>query len=115
VRISERERALRAVQWFGRHLDVDPQLRHRRAEAVEWHHAAQLREERCEPAVSAVGPEGVEQVVPRDRAQPVRDEVREQDAPLAPRKSVFDATAVELDDEPTAELHFPLRQRRANI
>jgi predicted small metal-binding protein len=34
---------------------------------------------------------------------------------LTPRKLVFDAASVELDDEPAAELHFPSRQLRANI
>jgi predicted small metal-binding protein len=34
---------------------------------------------------------------------------------LTPREIVLDASTVELDDEPAAELHFPPRQLRANI
>jgi len=115
MRVSERKSALGAVERVGRGLDVDPQLAHVRTETVERHHAAELREERCEPAVAPVGPESIEQLVPRDRAQPIRSEVCEQDASLAPRKFVLDATAVVLDDEAAAELDFPLRQVRANI
>jgi predicted small metal-binding protein len=45
----------------------------------------------------------------------VRDEKREHQPALTPRELVLDATVVELDDEPAAELHFPSRQLRANI
>ena len=45
----------------------------------------------------------------------MRDDESEQQPALTPRKLVLDATVVELDDEPAAELHFPSRQLGANI
>jgi predicted small metal-binding protein len=77
--------------------------------------AAHLREQRREAAVTPGWPQSIDQFVTRDRPGAVGDEEREQHASLPPRELVLDTASIELDDEPTAELHFPSRQLRANI
>ena len=86
-----------------------------RAQPVERDHAAQLRQERRQAAVAPVGHSASTQLVARDRPQAVRDDEREQQPALTSRQLALDATVVELDDEPAAELNFPTRQVRANI
>ncbi len=111
----ERERALGTVHGGGGRLDVDPELRHLRAQAVERHDTAHLREERREPAVPAVGPQCLEYLLARRSPVSVRDEVREQQPALPARQVSLDTTSSELDHEPPAQLHFRRRQLGANI
>ena len=98
-----------------RSLGVDAKLVERDAGPIERHDAAQLREQRSETAVATVGPERVDQLLPRQRPAPVRNEEREQQAALPPGEVRLDAPPVDLEDEPAAELHLSARQRRANI
>ena len=90
-------------------------LRQGRAESVQRHHASRLGEERSEAAVAAVGPQRLDHLLARDRPVAVRDEVRDEEPALPPGQVALDTAAVDLDDEPPAELHFRPGQLGANI
>ena len=68
----------------------------------------QARQQRAERgrrvARGAARPEGVHELVARDGAVAVQDEVRQQGAPEAPRKPALDAAAADLQPQLTAEL-----------
>ena len=112
--------ALGTMEALGGRFDVDPGVVRQRepdvAAPLERDDLPQLRDERAEPVGAAlVLPERVHELGAGDRASPVRGEVGEGEAALAPGQRLFDPATFDAHDEPATELDPRLRQGFAKV
>ena len=116
MKVTLSDRRLRPVHAICRRFDVDPGGRwQRQPKAGKRNDAPQLREQRRQAAVAPVGPECIEDLSARERPVAVDGQECEEQPPLTARQPLLDPLAVELEGEPSAQLHFRPRQRDANI
>jgi predicted peroxiredoxin len=114
------DRTLGAVEPFRRSLEIEPRVVGERkpylAAPVERNDLPQLRHERAQPVrPTGLAPDGVAELVARDRAASVRGEVGESKPALASGECILDPAAVDPHDEPAAELDPRLRQGFAKV
>src|SRR4029079_4963458 len=116
VTVALGDRRLCPVDSVGGRFDVDPRRgRQSESKAVPPPEAAELREQRREAAVAAIGPERIQQLRTRQRPVAIGGEKGEQQPSLAAGKPLLDPLVLQLDDEPAAQLDFRPRQSDANI